>query len=80
MFAARNELVSSYSKGAVRAIYQTGGHQVKPSAADKFKQAIKALVHYVQANEPGAQTHLAWQHKDDPTRFLHLFIFEDAAA
>lgn len=24
--------------------------------------------------------YLAWQQKDDPTRFLHLFIFEDAAA
>jgi hypothetical protein len=24
--------------------------------------------------------YLAWQQEDDPTRFLHLFIFEDAAA
>ena len=24
--------------------------------------------------------HLAWQQKDDHSRFLHLFIFDDAAA
>jgi quinol monooxygenase YgiN len=24
--------------------------------------------------------YLAWQQKDDPTRFMHFFIFEDAAA
>ena len=62
------------------AIYQTGAYQVKPSAVGKVKQAIQEFVRYVQANEPGAQMYLAWQQKDDPTRFLHLFIFEDAAA
>jgi quinol monooxygenase YgiN len=60
--------------------YQTGGYRVKPSAVEKVKQAIKDFVRYVQANEPGTQMYLAWQQKDDPTRFLHLFIFEDAAA
>ena len=24
--------------------------------------------------------HLAWQQKDDPTRFVHFFIFENEAA
>ena len=62
------------------AIYQTGGYQVKSSAVDKVKQAIKEFVHYVQKNEPGTKMYLAWQQKDDPTRFLHLFIFEDEAA
>ena len=62
------------------AIYQTGAYQVKLSAVDKVKQAIKDFVRYVQANEPGTHMYLAWQQKDDPTRFLHLFIFEDAAS
>jgi quinol monooxygenase YgiN len=35
---------------------------------------------YVQASEPGTHMYLAWQQQDDPTRFLHLFIFENAAA
>ena len=61
-------------------IYQTGGYQVKPSAVEKVKQAIKEFVSYVQANEPGTHMYLAWQQKDDPTHFLHLFIFENTAA
>ena len=62
------------------AIYQTGAYQVKPSAVGKVKQAIEEFVGYVKANEPDTQMYLAWQQKDDPTRFLHFFIFKDAAA
>ena|SRR5215471_500542 len=61
-------------------IYQTGGYQVKPSAVKKVKEAIKEFVRNVQENDPGTKMYLAWQQKDDPTRFLHLFIFEDEAA
>ena len=61
-------------------IFQTGGYRVKPAAVDKVKRAIKEFVAYVQANEPGTQMYLAWQQADDPTHFLHLFIFEDEAA
>ena len=61
-------------------IYQTGGYQVKPAAVNKVKQAIREFVAYVQANEPGTQMYLAWQDKNNPTRFLHLFIFADEAA
>jgi quinol monooxygenase YgiN len=62
------------------AIYQTGGYQVKTSGVEKVRKAIKDFVPHVQKNEPGTQMYLAWQQKDDPTRFLHFFIFEDAAA
>ncbi len=61
-------------------VYQTGAYQVKPSAVDKVKRAIEEFVRYVQANEPGTKMYLAWQERDDPTRFNHLFIFEDAEA
>ena len=61
-------------------IYQTGGYQVKLSAVNKVKEAIREFVAYVQANQPGTQMYLAWQEKNDPTRFLHLFIFADEAA
>src|SRR5207245_11798988 len=70
----------AFERRCVMPIYQTGGYQVKPSAVDKVKQAIQEFVQYVQANEPGTRMYLAWQQKDDPTRFLHLFIFEDAPA
>src|SRR6202158_5973296 len=61
-------------------IYQTGGYHVRASGVNKVKQAIKNFFAYVQANEPGTHMYLAWQQQDDPTRFLHLFIFENAAA
>lgn len=61
-------------------IYQTGGYRVKPTAVERVKQAITGFVRYVQENEPGTKMYLAWQEKNDPTRFLHLFIFEDDAA
>lgn len=61
-------------------IYQTGGYRVKPSSVEKVKEAIKVFVRYVQENEPGTKMYLAWQEKDDPTCFNHLFIFENEAA
>jgi quinol monooxygenase YgiN len=64
----------------VMAIYQTGAYRVKPESVAKVKAAIEAFVAYLQANEPGTQMYLVWQEKDDPTRFVHLFIFADAAA
>ena len=57
-------------------LYQTGGYQVKPSAVNKVKQAIKEFVAYVQANEPGIHMYLAWQQKDDPRSFFAPFHFQ----
>ena len=62
------------------AIYQTGTYQVKASAVGKVKQAIEEFVQYVKDHEPGTQMYLAWQERDDPTHFNHLFIFADADA
>jgi quinol monooxygenase YgiN len=62
------------------AIYTIAQYQVRPSGADKVKAAIEEFVRYVQANEPGTRMYWAWQQQDDPTRFVHFFIFEDEAA
>jgi quinol monooxygenase YgiN len=64
----------------VMAIYQTGAYRVKPESVAKVKAAIEEFVAYLQTREPDTQMYLAWQEKDDPTRFVHLFIFADAAA
>jgi quinol monooxygenase YgiN len=61
-------------------IYQTAGYRVKATGVAKVKAAIKEFVACVQADEPGTRMYLAWQQTDDPTHFLHLFIFEDEAA
>jgi quinol monooxygenase YgiN len=61
-------------------IFQTGAYQVKASGIPKVEKAIREFVEYVKANEPDSQMYLAWQQKDDPTKFIHLFIFENEAA
>jgi quinol monooxygenase YgiN len=61
-------------------IYQTAHYQVKSSAVDKVKKAIETFVKYVKDNEPETRFYAAWQQKEDPTRFVHLFIFENEAA
>jgi quinol monooxygenase YgiN len=62
------------------AIFQTAEYQVNSAAVPAVKRAIEEFVEYVRANEPGTLVYAAWQRQDDPTRFLHLFTFADAAA
>ena len=62
------------------AIYTIAQYRVRRSGVDKVKRAIEEFVEYVKANEPGTRTYVAWQEKDDPTRFVHFFKFDDAAA
>ncbi|HEV3174059.1 MAG TPA: antibiotic biosynthesis monooxygenase family protein [Actinocrinis sp.] len=61
-------------------IYQTAHYQVKESAVPKVLAAIETFVAYVTDHEPGTRMYSAWQQQDDPTKFVHLFIFEDEAA
>jgi quinol monooxygenase YgiN len=62
------------------AIYTIAQYQVRPSGVDTVKQAIKKFIPHVQSKEPGTRMYLAWQSKDDPTRFVHFFTFDDEAA
>jgi quinol monooxygenase YgiN len=61
-------------------IYQTAEYRVRPAAVEAVKRAIADFVDYVRANEAGTLMYAAWQRQDDPTRFVHLFTFADAAA
>ena len=61
-------------------IYQTAHYQVKPDAIEKVKTAIAEFVDYVRGNEPGTWFYAAWQDQADPSKFVHLFTFEDEAA
>ena len=61
-------------------IHQIAEYQVQADAVDAVKAAIEEFVGYVADHEPGTTMYAAWQRADDPTRFSHLFIFEDESA
>ncbi len=61
-------------------LFQTGAYQVKRAALPQVKKAIEEFVQYVTEKEPGTLMYLAWQEKEDSTKFVHLFIFKDAAS
>jgi quinol monooxygenase YgiN len=62
------------------AICTVAEYRVHPEGVERVKRAIQEFVPYVRAKEPGTRMYLAWQQKDDPTLFVHFFIFEDAPA
>jgi quinol monooxygenase YgiN len=61
-------------------VYTIAEYHVKASGVDKVRRAIQEFVPYVQTSEAGTRMYTAWQKKDDPTKFVHFFIFENEAA
>jgi quinol monooxygenase YgiN len=61
-------------------VYQLARYQVRPAALERCLAAIHEFVAYVRDHEPGTLRYDVWQEKDDPTRFVHAFIFRDEAA
>lgn len=64
----------------VKLIYQTARFKVKPGALEKCKEAIREFVDAIRADEPETRMYLALNEDGDPTRFLHVFIFENDIA
>ena len=61
-------------------IYTIARYRVRRSGVDRVKRAIEDFLPYIRAHEPGTRLYAAWQQQDDPTQFVHLFIFEDETA
>jgi quinol monooxygenase YgiN len=61
-------------------IFQTAHFRVKPESRAKCEQAIREFIDYIKANETGTLRYTSLQQIDDPTSFMHFFIFQDEAA
>ena len=61
-------------------IYMTARFQVRPESVEKCRQAIDEFVADVKRREPRTLLYTSLQERDNPTRFLHTFIFRDKAA
>jgi quinol monooxygenase YgiN len=61
-------------------VRQLARYQVRREALDRCLAAIDEFVAYVRAHEPGTLRYEVWQERDDPTRFVHIFVFRDAEA
>ncbi len=66
--------------GVGMVIYGTGAYRVKKGAVNKVKKAVAEFVRYIEKHEKGTKFYAAWQQKDDPTRFVHFYIFENERA
>jgi hypothetical protein len=60
-------------------IFQSGAYRVKTAAVDKTKRATRTLSNTSRPASPGRRC-ISPGSTDDPTQFIHLFIFADAAA
>lgn len=61
-------------------VYQTARFQVQEENLDECIAAINEFVAYVREEEAGTLLYTSLQQKDDPTQFIHFFIFKDEAA
>ncbi len=61
-------------------IYQTARFEVKNEALEICQQAICLFVEYVHDHEPDTLSYFSLQENENPTKFLHVFIFRDAKA
>jgi quinol monooxygenase YgiN len=66
--------------GAAAEIRQLARYEVRPQALERCLAAIQEFVAYVRANEPGTLRYEVWQEADQPTRFVHSFVFRDPEA
>ena len=60
-------------------IHGSASFRVRPEELETCLEAIRTFVERVRG-EPRTRSYVSLQDSDDPTRFLHVFAFEDAEA
>ena len=69
-----------HMKGNPGEIHELARYEVRPEALDRCLAAIHEFVEYVRSNEPGALRYEVWQEAENPTRFVHIFVWRDEEA
>ncbi|MSP12077.1 MAG: antibiotic biosynthesis monooxygenase [Chloroflexi bacterium] len=62
------------------AIYRTAQFKVRLEGLARCEAAIQEFIQYIAEAEEGTLQYISLQDEEDPTSFLHVFIFGDAAA
>jgi quinol monooxygenase YgiN len=70
----------TFISGKPGEIHELARYEVRPEALEKCLAAIHEFVAYVRANEPGALRYEVWQEAENPTRFVHIFVWRDEQA
>jgi len=70
----------AYIQGNPGEIHELARYEIRPDALDEVLDAIHEFVAYVRDTEPGALRYEVWQEAEQPTRFVHLFVWRDAEA
>jgi quinol monooxygenase YgiN len=60
-------------------VAKTARFAVRPDARARCEAAIREFVSAVDG-EPGTRVYLSLRESGDPTRFLHVMVFDDAEA
>jgi quinol monooxygenase YgiN len=61
-------------------VFMTARFEVQKAALEVCHAAIQKFVEYVRANGSDTLLYTSLQEKENPTRFLHYFIFRDDPA
>lgn len=70
----------SILQGNPSEIHELARYEIRPEALEVCLAAIHEFVAYVRENESGALRYEVWQEKEQPTRFVHIFVWRDEEA
>ena len=62
------------------AIAKTAAFAVRPESLARCEEVIRDFVDDVTSDEAGTRVYVSLRERRDPTRFVHVMVFEDEAA
>jgi len=61
-------------------IAKTAAFAVRPESLVRCEEVIREFVDGVTSEETGTRVYVSLREQRDPTRFIHVMVFDDAAA